>query len=218
MSSESRWDHDARRAELMRELAQSGIASEAVLEAMGRVCRHRFVGPGCESLAYRDSALPISCGQTVSQPFVVATMTELALCGKRRLGRALEIGTGSGYQCAVLAAVCDEVYSIERIEALYRTAAESLRCAGAENVRLRCGDGREGWPDAAPFDAIVVTAAAVEIAPAWLAQLADPGVLVAPVGGRGAQELVEIRKAGGNVRRRNVYPVVFVPLLEGVQS
>ena len=206
------------RAALVRELAEKGVSSSAALKAMGEVPRHRFVARECTSLAYHDRALPISCGQTISQPFVVATMTEVALGDRPKLGRVLEVGTGSGYQSAVLAAVAEEVYSIERIGHLSRSAAEALRKAKVRNVHLRCADGRAGWPEAAPFEAIVVTAAARNIAPAWLEQLADGGVLVTPLGQGEAQQLLEIRKIGEKIERRAIYPVLFVPLLSGVED
>ncbi len=218
MGRDQKEDRSSVRAALVRELAAKGVSNSMVLKAMGEVCRQRFVSRECDSLAYSDRALPIACGQTISQPFVVATMTELALGNRSRLGRVLEVGTGSGYQSAVLAAVADEVYSIERIGQLSRGAAEALGKENVRNVHLRCADGRAGWPEAAPFQAIVVTAAAREIAPAWLEQLADGGVLVTPLGQWAAQELVEIRKNGEEVMRRAVYPVLFVPLLSGVEE
>ena len=210
--------HAARRSDLVRELAAKGISSPAVLRAMAQVPRHRFISPEFAGLAYHDRALPIARSQTISQPFVVAMMTELALGGRDRIGRVLEIGTGSGYQSAVLAAVSDEVYSVERIGSLQRGAADVLRAVEAGNVRLRCADGAAGWPEAAPFDAVVVTAAATAVEAAWLDQLADPGVLVAPLGPCVDQDLLEIRKEGGGVQRREVLPVLFVPLLRGVED
>ena len=210
--------HATARAALAKKLAARGVTSPSVLEAMARVPRHRFVGPELAHLAYQDRALPIARSQTISQPFVVAMMTELALGGRGRLGRVLEIGTGSGYQSAVLAAVADEVFSVERIGPLHQGAADALRGAGVQNVRLRCADGSAGWPEAAPFDAVVVTAAAAAVEAAWLDQLADPGVLVVPLGRTVDQDLVEIRKDGGKVKRRAIFPVLFVPLLEGTQD
>ena len=218
MEPDRHGSRDAERADLVRDLAARGVSSPAVLAAMGRVHRHRFLPAELETLAYRDRALPIPCGQTISQPFVVATMTEIVLGSRRRLGRVLEVGTGSGYQCAVLAAVSDEVYSIERIGALHHAAGRVLQEEGIANVRLRQADGSAGWKEAAPFDGVVVTAAAGEIAASWVQQLADPGVLVAPVGTGVGQDLVELRKDGGSITRRSVYPVLFVPLLAGIES
>ncbi len=210
--------HVTARAALAEKLAARGVTGPSVLAAMAQVPRHCFIGSELAHLAYQDRALPIARSQTISQPFVVATMTQLALGGRERLGRVLEIGTGSGYQSAVLAAVADEVYSVERIEPLHQGAAAALRGAGVRNVRLRCADGSAGWPEAAPFDAVVVTAAAAVVESAWLDQLADPGVLVVPLGRAMDQDLVEIRKEGGNVTRRAIFPVLFVPLLEGIQD
>ena len=210
--------HAARRSDLVRELAAKGISSPAVLRAMAQVPRHRFISPEFAGLAYHDRALPIARSQTISQPFVVAMMTELALGGRDRICRVLEIGSGSGYQSAVLAAVSDEVYSVERIGSLHRGAADALRAVEARNVRLRCADGAAGWPEAAPFDAVVVTAAATAVEAAWLDQLVDPGILVAPLGPGVDQDLLEIRKEGGRVHRRTVLPVLFVPLLQGVED
>jgi protein-L-isoaspartate(D-aspartate) O-methyltransferase len=166
-------------------------------------------------MAYADRALPIMCGQTISQPAVVAYMTEqLRLTAASRV---LEIGTGSGYQAAVLAEIAREVYSVERIPELARTATDRLARLGYDNVRVREGDGGLGWPEAAPFDAIIVTAAAAVIPPALLAQLGAGGRMIVPVGGpNDAQVLVRLeRRLGDEIVREYLWPVRFVPLICG---
>ena len=203
---------------LVRSLAAAGIRNPSVLAAMAAVGRHRFVAPEYRSLAWHDRALPIGRRQTISQPFVVARMAELALGDRPRLARVLEVGTGSGYHAAVLAELAERVYSVERIGALHRRAARNLAAAGIDNVELLSSDGGDGWPQFAPFDAVVVTAATREIREAWVDQLADPGRLVAPVGPEGEQQLVELRKESGRLSRQSLLPVRFVPLLAGVED
>ena len=180
-----------------------------VLAAMRAVPRHAFVEPALRGRAYDDGPLPIGHGQTISQPYVVAAMTELAQAGPGT--RVLEVGTGSGYQAAVLAELGGEVYSIELLEPLAERAAKTLADLGYERVQLRQGDGYRGWPEAAPFDAIVVTAAPPEVPPALLEQLKPGGRLVIPVG-RGWQELeVHTRTPQGVIRER-IFAVRFVPM------
>lgn len=182
-----------------------------VMLAIGRVPRHEFVPPGMRDFAYVNRPLPIGGGQTISQPYIVALMTDLA--GVDAGSRVLEVGTGSGYQAAVLAEIVDHVYTIEIIEELGRTAAATLARLGYDNVTVRVGDGWQGWPEEAPFDAIVVTAAP-EIVPApLLDQLRPGGRLVIPVGEMtGVQSLQVItRDAAGNLETRDVLPVGFVP-------
>jgi protein-L-isoaspartate(D-aspartate) O-methyltransferase len=179
------------------------------------VRREAFVAPGSEPTAYENRPLPIGHDQTISQPFVVALMTDLL--DLQPDDRVLEVGTGSGYQAAVLAEVADKVYSIEVIPELAARAAVALSGQGYANVELRTGDGGLGWPEQAPFDAIIVTAAAPEVPPALPEQLRPGGRMVIPIGPRrGDQELLLVTKdAAGNVTRRGVLPVAFVPLTGG---
>ena len=191
------------------------VSDPAVLSAMDTVQREEFVPGHLREMAYADRALPIMCGQTISQPAVVAYMTEqLRLTAASRV---LEIGTGSGYQAAVLAEIAREVYSVERIPELARTATDRLARLGYDNVRVREGDGGLGWPEAAPFDAIIVTAAAAVIPPALLAQLGAGGRMIVPVGGpNDAQVLVRLeRRLGDEIVREYLWPVRFVPLICG---
>lgn len=185
------------------------IRDERVLEAMGRVPRHEFVPEEVRGEAYADRPLPIGWGQTISQPFIVAFMTEQV--APRREHRVLEIGTGSGYQAAVLAELAGEVFSVEIVEPLARRAEEVLRRLGYENVRVKVGDGYEGWPEAAPFDAIVVTCAPDAVPRPLVEQLREGGRMIIPVG-RWHQELVLLEKRGGELVRREVLPVRFVPM------
>ncbi len=205
----------------MRETAQwTGRAalSPRVAAALAKVRREAFVTPGSEAAAYENRPLPIGHGQTISQPFVVALMTELA--DLQPEDTVLEVGTGSGYQAAILAELVRQVYSIEAIPELATRAAAALAGQGYTNVELRTGDGGLGWPERAPFDAILVTAAASEVPPALIEQLRPGGCMVIPVGPRhGDQELLLITKdAAGNVTRRSVLPVAFVPLTGGARD
>ena len=200
---------------MKRRLRLTGVSDPAVLRAMQTVPREEFVPRLLRNAAYDDRALPIDCGQTISQPAVVAYMTE-----KLRLTpgqRVLEVGTGSGYQAAVLAEIVQEVYSIERIPELAQTAAARLARLGYDNVQVRTGDGSQGWPEAAPFDAIIVTAATAEIPPVLLAQLGPGGRLILPEGGpREEQVLVLLeRKTPAEIVRTTLWAVRFVPLLRG---
>ena len=212
---------DDRREERHRLVDQhivaAGIRDPATLAALRSVPRHEFVPPREQPRAYEDIPLPIGLGQTISQPAVVATMTELV--GPRPGLRVLEVGTGSGYQAAVLAATGAKVWTIEIFGALAAEAAARLERLGYSNVVVRHGDGYAGWPEEAPFDAIVVTAAADSIPPALLEQLARGGRLVMPVGAQVPfQELVLVRKdRSGRLTRQRLLPVRFVPLLRGVR-
>ncbi|RYZ73099.1 MAG: protein-L-isoaspartate(D-aspartate) O-methyltransferase [Lysobacteraceae bacterium] len=202
------------RDRLVERLRESGIRDENVLNAVRTVPRHLFVDEALAMRAYEDTALPIGHSQTISQPWVVARMTEaLLLDGAPK--RVLEIGTGSGYQAAILAALGLEVYTVERIGDLLRQARKRLRQLGM-NVRSKHDDGRIGWPEHAPYDAIIVTAAAPALVNALIDQLAVGGRLVAPVGGASAQSLLKLTKlADGSVDEQVLAPVVFVPLLSG---
>jgi len=191
-----------------------GIVDERVLNAIRTVPRHLFVDEALATRAYEDTALPIGHGQTISQPWVVAKMTEALLATDP--SRVLEIGTGSGYQAAVLAALGLEVHTVERIGELLRTARKRFRQLGM-NVRSKHDDGRIGWPENGPFDAIIVTAAAPALVDALTAQLAPGGCLIAPVGGASSQSLLKLSKdADGQVTQQVLAPVVFVPLLSGM--
>jgi len=203
---------DALRASMVEtQLVARGVSDERVLAAMRGVPRHLFVGPGMESSAYGDFALPIGEGQTISQPYMVALMTqELRLAGGEKV---LEIGTGSGYQTAILSHLSDRVFSVERVEPLARRARKTLDDIGVSNVSIRVGDGTIGWKEFAPFDRIMVTAGAPEIPESLLNQLADPGVLVIPVGGHGLQELMVVSRGEGKTTVRNAGGCVFVPLV-----
>jgi len=192
-----------------------GAISQAVLEALRRVPRERFLPEAMQAFAYDNTALGIGHGQTISQPFIVALMTELL--DLQPDDRVLEVGTGSGYQAPVLAELVSEVYSIEAVADLADAASQRLAELGYGNVRVAQGDGRQGWPDAAPFEAITVTAAAREIPPALTAQLAEGGRMVLPVGSAwGPQTLIRItRDTDGELHRRRILPVAFVPLTTG---
>jgi protein-L-isoaspartate(D-aspartate) O-methyltransferase len=198
---------------MKRRLRLEEVSDPAVLRAMHTVPREEFVSAPLRNAAYDDRALPIACGQTISQPAVVAYMTEQLRLGPR--DRVLEVGTGSGYQAAVLAAIVARVYTIERLAALAETAAARLTRLGYRNVAVRTGDGTQGWPEEAPFDAIMVTAAADAIPPALLTQLGSPGRLIMPVGPpEGAQSLVLVeRPPAGEWVWRELWPVRFVPLV-----
>jgi protein-L-isoaspartate(D-aspartate) O-methyltransferase len=206
---------DDERMEFLLTLRRRGISDKAVLRAMDEVPRERFVEPALVDSSYADQALPIACGQTISQPYVVAYMTEQL--NVRPHHRVLEIGTGSGYQAAVLGEMAREVWSIEVIPALARTAASALAGEGYSNIQLRIGNGALGWPDQAPFDAIIVTAAGPEIPPALIEQLGPGGRMIIPVGPHHLdQELVLVTKdPAGAVTRRGILPVAFVPLTGG---
>jgi protein-L-isoaspartate(D-aspartate) O-methyltransferase len=192
------------------QIAARGITDSAVLEAMRTVRRHWFVPGAPPELAYADRPLPIGHGQTISQPFIVAYMTQLVQPDPG--DRALEVGTGSGYQAAVLAEIVDSVYTIEIVPELARMATDRLARMGYDNARVRAGDGYRGWPEHAPFDIIVVTAAPERIPPPLLDQLADGGRMVIPVGPEGqTQQLMLITKTNGQLTRERITPVRFVP-------
>ena len=225
MSAADAQDYGALRARLVVEVdamyamtrAETGLASmsPAVRAALGKVERHRFVPWGQQSLAYRNHPLSIGSGQTISQPYIVALSTDLVAPQPGQ--RVLEIGTGSGYQAAMLAEIVQKVYSIEIVPSLGKEAAERLKTLGYANVEVRIGDGYAGWPEQAPFDSIVVTAAAPRVPEALVQQLKPGGRMVIPVGASfEAQELLMIvKRADGSVERRSVLPVRFVPLIPG---
>jgi protein-L-isoaspartate(D-aspartate) O-methyltransferase len=199
------------RRRLIEALQANGITDLAVLRAFDVVPRHAFVPTGVAHRAYEDSSLPIGNGQTISQPSVHArSLQELRLQGRERV---LEIGTGSGYQTALLATLAEQVFSIERVPALLDRARDILQQLGIRNVSLLLGDGTLGWRDYGPYDGIVVGAAAPDVPHPYVEQLAEGGRLVIPIGGRDEQVLCVFTKRGGQLERRDVAPVRFVPLL-----
>lgn len=201
-----------RRDMIEKQLVARGISSTRVLEAMQSVPRETFMPQAWRKEAYADRAAPIDCGQTISQPYMVALMTEaLNLTGAERV---LEIGTGSGYQTAVLSRLAREVYSIERHADLSRQAEKALNQLGCENVYLMVGDGAKGHPPAAPYDRIMITAAADQLPPALAEQLADGGWLVAPLGNDDHQILQALHKRGDQMEAHSLTPCRFVPLIE----
>jgi protein-L-isoaspartate(D-aspartate) O-methyltransferase len=205
---------DVERMEFQLTLRRRGISDQAVLRAMDAVPREHFVTADFTDSAYADQALPIACGQTISQPYVVAYMTEQLEV--RPEHRVLEVGTGSGYQAAILSQLAREVVSIERYRTLADTARDRLKTLGYGNVTVRAGDGIAGAADAAPFDRIIITAAAEDVPQALLDQLADDGKMVLPLGPRGGtQHIVKLSKAAGAVVRQDLIAVRFVPLLRG---
>ena len=189
---------------------ERNITNALVLAAMRRVPRHEFVPERLRARAYWDCPLPIGYDQTISQPFIVAFMTEQL--DPKPWDKVLEIGTGSGYQAAVLAEITAKVYTIEIVEPLADQAAATLHRLGYTNVFVRAGDGYKGWPDAAPFDAIIVTCAPEKVPPPLVAQLKEGGRMIIPIGPAWDQELVLLRKQGGKLERTAVLPVRFVPM------
>ncbi|MBU4612736.1 protein-L-isoaspartate(D-aspartate) O-methyltransferase [Achromobacter sp. GG226] len=205
-----------RREQMVQRLLEDGITDRLVLEAMRRMPRHAFVDEALASRAYDNAALPIGHGQTISQPRIVAHMIQTARQG-RELHRVLEVGTGCGYQAAVLAGVAREVFSVERVRPLHEQAVQRLRALRLPQVRLILGDGTLGLPAFAPFDAIVVAAAGLAVPRALLEQLAVGGRLVAPEGGAEQRLVVIERQPGGHFKRTEGEAVRFVPLQTGVQ-
>jgi protein-L-isoaspartate(D-aspartate) O-methyltransferase len=204
------------RDRLVRRLKDHGIRDQRVLDVIGATPRHIFIDEALAHRAYEDTALPIGHGQTISQPFIVALMTQTLL--DRPRDRVLEVGTGSGYQTAVLAALVKQVYSVERIQALIDRARERFRAMHLRNIRLRFDDGNLGWPEYAPFDGIIVTAAARSVPDALVAQLAVGGRMVIPVGEASAQRLRVIDNTPDGLREENLEYVRFVPLLRGTMN
>lgn len=206
------------RDRLIDGLRDKGIRDERVLEVMRQTPRHLFVDEALASRAYEDVSLPIGHGQTISQPFVVARMTEALLEGMApsARGRVLELGTGSGYQAAVLAGLVDSVFTIERIATLAQHARQRFQDIGLRNIHLRHGDGHQGWPRQAPFDAVIVTAAPEAVPRGLFDQIAPTGCLLAPVGDASGQALVRYaRDAAGQLRSQRLERVSFVPFVGG---
>lgn len=200
---------------MVQRLAEQGINDATVLEIMAREPRHLFVDEALAHRAYEDTALPIGHGQTLSQPWIVARMSELV--HEQRPSRVLEIGSGSGYQTLILARLVDSLWSVERINVLHRHAARRLAMLKAHNTRLRLADGGHGWPEAAPFEVILLTACASDLPEPLLSQLVDGGVLIAPLEAHdGRQWLTRVRRSGEHYQYERLEPVRFVPLLEGV--
>lgn len=202
------------RDRLVQRLREQGIRDPEVLERVRTVPRHIFVDEALASRAYEDTALPIGFGQTISQPYIVARMTEALLEGGP-LRNVLEIGTGCGYQTAVLSALVGKLYTIERVEPLLRRAKERAKELGLKNLRFRHGDGSLGWPAYAPFDGILVAAAPLRVPEALLEQLAIGGRLIMPIGPEGRQELTRFIRREQKIDRQTLGPVAFVPLVGG---
>lgn len=201
----------ARQRMVTEQIERRGVKDPPVLAAMRKVPRHEFMPADTRALAYDDRAISIGHGQTISQPFVVAFMT--ASLDLKPTDRVLEIGTGSGYQAAVLAELVKEVYTIEIVEPLGKRAAETFAAQGYKNIRARIGDGFRGWKEAAPFDAIIVTCSPDAVPQPLVDQLKDGGRMIIPVGPEGEpQQLVLLRKRGDAVEKREILPVVFVPM------
>ena len=202
------------RDRLVTRLRAEGIRNEAVLDVIRNTPRHLFMDEALASRAYEDTALPIGHNQTISQPYVVAVMTDLIISNHPK--KVLEIGTGSGYQAAVLAPLVEKVYTVERIEPLAKQARQRFRKLGLRNVRASYSDGTEGLPDFAPYDAIITTAASEQIPQALLEQLSEHGGrLVIPLGGSNLQRLTLVTRRGNSYEKESLDPVIFVPLLKG---
>jgi protein-L-isoaspartate(D-aspartate) O-methyltransferase len=210
--------YSERRSEMVKQqLAARDIDNQDVLQSMGEVPRHRFVPAAVQPYAYTDSPLPIGLGQTISQPYIVALMTQLA--EPKPEEKALEVGTGSGYQAAVLSNLVKRVFTIEIIEELADSAKTTLQETGFLNVTVRYGDGYAGWEEEAPFDIIIVTAAAPLVPQPLIDQLAEGGRLILPVGPVGGiQELILIRKENGKIQEQKIIPVRFVPMTGKVRE
>lgn len=214
-SDETTFSHQ-REGMVKTQIVKRGITSDGVLKAMDSVERHHFVPVKYRSEAYGDHPLPIGYGQTISQPYIVALMTEAL--APDTLMTVLEIGTGSGYQAAVLSGLCKKVYSIEIVEPLGRRAQKTLKQLGYSNVEIKIGDGYEGWKEHAPYDAIIVTCAPTEVPMPLVEQLADGGKMVIPVGRKGVQELVLLTKSEGVLVQDTIVPVRFVPMVDSSGS
>lgn len=208
-------NEDYRKIELIMALRNQGIRDRAILEAIERTPREMFLAPAFQSLAYSDQALPIDCGQTISQPFVVAFMTDRLKLHPRC--KVLEIGTGSGYQAAILSHLCRRVYTMERYRTLALEAGERFKKLGLFNITQMVGDGYKGWPNQAPFDRIIVTAAAKDVPEALADQLAVGGIMIIPLEDTPMnQDLVRITRSETGYDYETLLPVRFVPLVEGL--
>jgi len=202
----------AREKMVTQQIEARGIKDKKVLEAMRTVPRHKFVSSNLESFAYEDIPLPIGCGQTISQPYIVALMTELLELNKK--DKVLEVGTGSGYQAAILSEIITQVYTIEIFEELGISARDRLKDLGYNNVKVKIADGYYGWPEEAPFDAIIVTCVSDHIPPPLIEQLKDGGRMCIPLGNVfQVQNLMLVKKEKGKISIKNILPVRFVPML-----
>ncbi len=201
---------EQRRYMVKEQIEARGIKDKQVLNAMLKVERHLFVPPNFRHLAYADRPLPIGHDQTISQPYIVALMTQALILKENE--KVLEVGTGSGYQAAILAELAKEVYTVEIIEPLAKRAKSLLKQIGYENIYVRCGDGYFGWKEAAPFDAIIITCASSNIPGPLLEQLADGGRMILPVDAGWGQDLILVRKKGEVLKKMNLGPVLFVPM------
>ncbi len=208
------------RERLIERLKSEGIKNPAVLDRIRAVPRHLFVDEALASRAYEDTALPIGFGQTISQPYIVAAMTEALIegLGGKKITRVLEIGTGCGYQTAVLAPFAQHIYSLERIQALVQRARGKLAELKISNVSVRHADGWHGWRSQAPFQGILVAAAPEDVPPELCEQLDEGGRMIIPVGGRGRQTLLRITREGSEFKREELMPVSFVPFVEGTEA
>ncbi len=206
-------DFARKRQEMVRsQLKRRGISDQNVLSAFEKVKRHLFVPPEHRRLAYADQPLPIGEGQTISQPYIVAYMTQAL--EPEAADRVLEIGTGSGYQAAILGEICENVYSIEIVPSLGKRARGQLNELGYDNVHVKIGDGYQGWPEHAPYDAIIITCAPTEVPAPLKEQLAEGGRMILPVGKQFSQDLVLLKKKGGELFQEKVLPVRFVPMVD----
>jgi len=207
-----KFDPEQARAEMVsHQLARRNISDPRVLQAMGQIPRHCFVSPEQESSAYKDRPLAIGYGQTISQPYIVAFMTQELRLGPDAV--VLEIGTGSGYQAAVLSRLAAQVFTVERLAPLAERARQTFEALKISNIQVKVSDGGYGWPEYAPFDGIVVTAAAPEVPAPLTAQLKDGARLIVPVGPRGEQNLLCLQRHGNSIEKSVLAPVAFVPLL-----
>lgn len=204
-------DLERERRAMVLDLKRRGIEDERVLETLLKVPRHLFISRSLWHLAYGDHPLPIGEGQTISQPYIVALMTEALKLKPEH--RVLEIGTGSGYQTAILAELAKDIYTMERAVPLLEEAKELLKKLGYQNIHYRLGDGTCGWAEHAPYARIIASGSAPQIPPSLIAQLADPGRLIIPVGDRHLQELVLLRRAEGEIEKERLVPCSFLPLI-----
>lgn len=202
------------RTRLVERLREQGITSERILDTIRQTPRHAFIDEALSHRAYEDTALPIGFSQTISQPYVVARMTELLLADGE-ISKVLEVGTGSGYQTAILASLVDTVYTVERISGLLTRARARLGAVGYRNIHFKHTDGGMGWPERGPFDAILVTASPREVPASLIEQLADNGRMLVPVGEARRQELMLVTRCGDEIEQQVMEPVKFVPLLSG---
>ncbi len=198
---------------IKNQLKRRGIKDKRVLKAMQQTPRHLFVPPDLEEAAYDDTPLSIGHNQTISQPYIVAYMTEALELSPDNQTKVLEIGTGSGYQAAILSCLVAKVYTVERIAALAESAQTVFQRLELKNIEVKVGDGGYGWPEHAPYDAIITTAAAPDVPPPLIDQLADGGILVAPIGTRQVQQLVRLQRQGDEIIRKYLFHVTFVPFL-----